>query len=120
MFRELTAAEHDEYRRPFREPGESRRPTLSWPRQIPIEGQPPEICAVVEQYAAFLATSSLPKLFVNAEPGRIMTGAQREHCRAWPNQREVTVKGLHYVQEDAPDEVADAILGWASTLKRDA
>jgi haloalkane dehalogenase len=120
MFRKLTPAEHDEYRRPFREPGESRRPTLSWPRQLPIDGEPPEIFALVEQYVAFLATSPLPKLFINAEPGRIVTGALREQCRAWPNQRELTVKGLHYVQEDTPDAIADAILDWASTLKRDA
>lgn len=120
MFRKLAPAEHDEYRRPFRQPGESRRPTLSWPRQIPIEGEPPEICALVEQYAAFLATSPLPKLFINAEPGRIVTSAQREQCRAWPNQRERTIKGLHYVQEDAPDEIADAILDWATTLRPDA
>jgi haloalkane dehalogenase len=120
MFRKLTPAEHDEYRRPFREPGESRRPTLSWPRQIPIAGEPPEICALVEEYVAFLATSPVPKLFINAEPGRIITAAQREQCRAWPNQRELTVKGLHYVQEDTPDEIADAIRDWASTLKRDA
>ena len=120
MLRTLSPAELDEYRRPFREPGESRRPTLSWPRQIPIEGEPPEICALVEEYAAFLATSNLPKLFIDAEPGRIVTDAQRERCRTWPNQREVTVKGLHYVQEDAPHEIAAAILDWASTLKPNA
>jgi haloalkane dehalogenase len=117
MLRTLTPAEHDEYRRPFRERGEARRPTLSWPRQLPIDGEPREICALVEEYAAFLASSPLPKLFVNAEPGRILTGALREACRRWPNQREVTVRGLHYVQEDSPDEIAAAILDWARSAR---
>ncbi len=116
ILRKLTAEEHDEYRRPFREPGEGRRPTLSWPRQIPFDGEPKEMCALVADYQRFLAASPLPKLFIDAEPGRLLTGTMRDICRAWPNQREVTVKGLHYVQEDSPDEISAAILDWAKTV----
>ena len=116
ILRTLSPEEHDEYRRPFREPGEGRRPTLSWPRALPFDGEPKEICELVERYAAFMANSPMPKLFVNAEPGRLLTGPMRDRVRAWPNQREVTVKGLHYVQEDSPTEVAAAIAEWASAL----
>jgi len=117
ILRRLTEAEHNEYRRPFREPGESRRPTLSWPRQLPIEGEPKEICALVEAYVGFLAQSPIPKLFVNADPG-ILSGSARETCRRWPNQREVTVRGLHYLQEDSPAEIAAAIADWAQPFQR--
>ncbi len=116
MLRTLTPEEHEEYRRPFREPGEDRRPTLSWARQLPMDGEPREICELVERYAAFLAGSPIPKLFINAEPGRLLTGPARDACRLWPNQQEVTVKGLHYVQEDCPLEISTALAGWASTL----
>ncbi|MCY4366390.1 MAG: haloalkane dehalogenase [Chloroflexi bacterium] len=102
----------DVYRRPYQEPGESRRPTLSWPRDIPIEGEPPEVVAIVDEYATWLSRSDIPKLFINAEPGAILTGAQREFCRAWPNQQEVTVPGVHFIQEDSPDEVGTAIAEW--------
>ena len=114
--RTLTPEEHAEYRRPFREPGEDRRSTLSWARQLPIDGEPREICELVQRYAAFLATSPIPKLFINAEPGRLLTGTGRDACRLWPNQQEVTVKGLHYVQEDSPVAIATALANWASTL----
>ena len=114
--RTLTPEEHEEYRRPFREPGEGRRPTLAWPRQLPIGGEPREICELVQRYAAFLAESSLPKLFINAEPGRLLTGALREACRRWPNQTEVSVSGLHYIQEDSPAEITRRIRDWARTL----
>jgi haloalkane dehalogenase len=97
------------YRAPYREPGESRRPVLQWPREIPIDGEPPDVVAIVEAYGAWLARSPVPKLFVNAEPGSILVGAQREFCRTWRNQDEVTVKGLHFVQEDSPAEIGDAI-----------
>jgi haloalkane dehalogenase len=113
ILRALEPEEMEEYRRPFAEPGEGRRPTLSWPRQLPIGGEPREICELVERYARFLETSLVPKLFVNAEPGRLLTGPLRERCRRWPNQREVTVPGLHYVQEDSPREIATALLDWA-------
>jgi len=104
------AMEH--YRTPFREPGEDRRPTLTWPRQIPIDGQPVDVAAIVADYADWLAASDVPKLFVNAEPGSILTGPQREMCRAWPNQEEVTVAGSHFLQEDSPDEIGGAIAEW--------
>lgn len=102
----------ERYRAPYREPGESRRPTLTWPRQIPIEGEPADVTAIVQAYADWLRTSPIPKLFVNAEPGVILTGAQREFCRAWPNQREVTVRGAHFVQEDSPREIGEALAAW--------
>jgi haloalkane dehalogenase len=102
----------DVYRAPYLEPGESRRPTLDWPRQLPMEGEPADVVAVVEDYAEWLASSSIPKLFVNAEPGSILVGEQREFCRRWPNQREVTVPGLHFVQEDSGDAIGRAIAQW--------
>jgi haloalkane dehalogenase len=97
------------YRRPFLEPGESRRPTLTWPRQIPLGGEPQEVVDIVERSGAWLATSSMPKLFINADPGMILAGPQRDFCRTWPNQQEVTVKGLRFIQEDSPAEIGQAI-----------
>ena len=113
ILRKLSEEEMTEYRRPFVNPGEDRRPTLTWPRQIPIEGQPSDVVAVVEDYSAWLAQSNIPKLFINAEPGSILVGRQREVCRAWPNQTEVTVKGLHFIQEDSPDEIGTAVAEFA-------
>jgi haloalkane dehalogenase len=110
--RKLSDAEMAVYRRPYREPGESRRPTLAWPREIPLEGEPKDVHEIVESYAAWLPQSDLPKLFINAEPGAILTGPQREFCRSWPNQSEVTVRGIHFIQEDSPDEIGQAIARW--------
>jgi haloalkane dehalogenase len=115
VLRGLTPEEMDHYREPFREPGESRRPTLTWPREIPVDGEPADVVALVDEYARWLATSRIPKLFVNGNPGSILVGAQRESCRAWPNQQEVTVKGNHFLQEDSPAEIGQAI---AKFLKR--
>jgi len=112
ILRTLDDAELAEYRRPFASPGEDRRPTLTWPRQIPIDGEPAEVVAIVADYADWLATSPVPKLFVNADPGSILVGAQREFCRAWPNQTEVTVPGLHFVQEDSPAPIGTAVSSW--------
>jgi haloalkane dehalogenase len=112
ILRKLTEAEMAEYRRPYLEPGESRRPTLTWPRQIPIEGEPPDVTAIVEDYGHWLAQSPVRKLFVNAEPGAILTGAQREFCRTWPNQTELTVRGVHFIQEDSPDDIGTALANW--------
>ncbi len=112
ILRDLTDAEMEVYQRPFREAGESRRPTLTWPREIPIEGEPADVTEIVTRYGAWLAASDVPKLFVNAEPGAILTGPQRDFCRSWPNQTEVTVKGIHFVQEDAPDAIGAAIAAW--------
>ena len=115
--RKLTAEEMAEYRRPFANPGEDRRPTLTWPRMIPIEGEPADVVKVVEDYSAWLAQSDIPKLFINAEPGSILTGRQRELCRRWPNQTEITVKGLHFAQEDSPDEIGRAVAGFVQGVR---
>ncbi|MGP0110272.1 MAG: haloalkane dehalogenase [Acidimicrobiales bacterium] len=112
IIRHLNADEMDEYRRPFAQAGEGRRPTLTWPRQIPIEGEPAEVVEIVQAYADWLASTDVPKLFINAEPGSILTGAQREFCRTWPNQTETTVAGIHFIQEDSPDEIGEAITAW--------
>ena len=104
------------YRRRYAEPGESRRPTLSWPREIPVEGEPPDVVAIVAEYADWLSRTATPKLFINAEPGAILTGPQREFCRAFPNQREVTVPGVHFIQEDSPHEIGAAIAEWYAGL----
>jgi len=109
VLRHLTEEEMAVYRRPYLEAGESRRPTLAWPREIPMNGQPPDVVAIVDAYAKWLATSEVPKLFINADPGAILVGPQREFCRTWPNQEEVTVKGSHFVQEDSPTEIGQAI-----------
>ena len=109
VLRGLAPEEMERYREPFREPGESRRPTLTWPREIPIDGEPADVSALVNDYAEWLARSPLPKLFVNANPGSILVGAQREFCRGWPNQQEVTVRGSHFLQEDSPVEIGQAI-----------
>ncbi len=112
ILRTLTEAELDEYRRPFRNAGEDRRPTLTWPRQIPIEGEPADVCAIAADYAAWLAQSDVPKLLIDADPGAILIGAPREFARTWPNQDEVTVSGGHFLQEDSPDEIGGAIAAW--------
>ena len=114
--RDLTEAEMEVYRRPFTTPGEDRRPTLTWPRQIPIAGEPADVVAIVEEYGSWLAGSDVAKLFINAEPGAILIGRQREFCRTWPNQTEVTVEGVHFVQEDSPDQIGRAVAEWVNTL----
>ncbi|MDD9801746.1 MAG: haloalkane dehalogenase [Deltaproteobacteria bacterium] len=112
VLRGLGEAEMAVYRRPFAEAGESRRPTLTWPRQIPIEGEPAEVVRIVSDYSAWLSQSPLPKLFVNAKPGAILRGELRELCRSWPNTTEVTVPGTHFIQEDSPEEIGRAISEW--------
>jgi haloalkane dehalogenase len=116
VMRELTDDEMDEYRRPFRNAGEDRRPTLTWPRQMPLDGEPADVVTVVEAYGRWLATSDVPKMFINAEPGAILTGRMRDFCRTWPNQSEVTVKGIHFIQEDSPSQIADALAAWVKVL----
>ena len=120
VLRKMTDEEMAEYRRPFATPGEDRRPTLTWPRQIPIEGQPADVVAVVADYAAWLAQSNVPKLFINADPGSILVGRQREICRAWPNQTEVTVKGVHFIQEDSPDDIGQAVAAFVRKVREPA
>jgi haloalkane dehalogenase len=116
VLRKLTDAEQAEYRRPYPEPGEQRRPMLTWPRELPINGAPADVVGVVEAYGRWLEHSELPKLFINAEPGAILVGAQRQYCRGWRSQREVTVRGRHFIQEDAPDEIGHALAAWYREL----
>jgi len=116
VLRGLTEAEMAVYRTPYVEPGEARRPTLTWPRQIPIDGEPADVVAIVDEYARWLAKSPLPKLFVNADPGTILTGPQRQFCRTWPHQDEITVRGGHFIQEDSPHEIGRAIAGFLSRI----
>jgi haloalkane dehalogenase len=116
ILRKLDEAEKAVYGRPYLEAGESRRPTLTWPRQIPLDREPADVTEIAQSYADWLAQSSVPKLFINADPGTILTGAQREFCRSWPNQTEVTVKGSHFIQEDSPDEIGEAVANWYRKL----
>ena len=117
VIRELTEAEMAVYRRPYLQTGESRRPTLTWPRQIPIANEPEDVAVVVTDYGQWLSSSLLPKLFVNAHPGMILLGRQREFCRLWPNQEEVTVKGLHFIQEDSPVEIGTALAAFLKKIR---
>ena len=106
-----------EYRRPYLEPGEDRRPTLTWPRQIPLDGEPPDVAQTMQQYGAWLASSPVPKLFINADSGQVLTGPARELCRTWPNQTEATVPGRHFIQEDSGPQVGQAIAHWLELLR---
>lgn len=115
IMRKLSEEEMAEYRRPFLNPGEDRRPMLTWPRQIPIEGEPADVAAIVDNYSQWLSESDMSKLFINAEPGAILRGPARDYCRTWPNQSEVTVDGIHFIQEDSPHQIGRAIVDW---LKR--
>ncbi|MEE2638259.1 MAG: haloalkane dehalogenase [Acidobacteriota bacterium] len=117
ILRNLTPEEMAVYRQPYLEPGESRRPTLTWPRQIPIDGEPTDVVDIVEAYGTWLKQTPIPKLFVNAVPGALITGPLREFARTFPNQTEVTVPGVHFVQEDSPDEIADAIADWMTGFR---
>jgi len=117
VLRELTDEEMAVYRKRYTEPGESRRPTLTWPREIPLDGEPADVVAIAEEYSQWMAANSLPKLFINAKPGVILIGKQREFCRSWPNQAETTVKGSHFIQEDSPHEIGAAV---AEFVKKNA
>lgn len=117
VLRGLTEEEMAVYRRPYATPGENRRPTLTWPREIPLGGEPADVVAIVEDYGRWLAAGDLPKLFVNAEPGAILTGPTRDFCRSWPNQTEVTVKGSHFIQEDSPHEIGAAAADFVRGLR---
>jgi|SRR5579872_4086801 len=115
ILRRMSDAEMDAYRRPFLQ-SEVRRPTLTWARELPIAGEPADVVAIVERYGAWLAHSPTPKLFINVEPGALLTDHSRDLCRRWPNQREVTVKGIHYVQEDSPGEIGTALRDFVVSL----
>jgi len=117
IMREVDEATMANYHKPFLNANEDRRPTLSWPRQIPVEGTPENVVAIVDEYRSWLEQCEIPKLFINAEPGSILTGAQREYCRSWPNQKEVTVSGTHFIQEDSPHEIGEAIASFVSSLR---
>lgn len=116
IMRKLSDEEMNVYRKPFLEAGESRRPTLTWPREIPLDGEPADVTALVEANAAFMAASPMPKLFISADPGAILRGDVREACRAWPNQTEVTVPGVHFIQEDSADQIGAAIAAWLGSM----
>jgi len=117
VMRGLTDDEMAVYRKPFAAAGEDRRPTLTWPRQIPIEGEPADVVKVVEDYSAWLKDADVPKLFVNADPGSILTGRARDFCRTWANQTEVTVKGTHFIQEDSPDDIGQAVADFVRKIR---
>ncbi len=111
VLRKLSEAEMAEYRRPFLQ-REDRWPTLTWPRQIPIAGEPADVVQIAAEYSQWLAGSDTPKLFVNAEPGAILIGPVRDFCRSWKNQTEVTVSGSHFIQEDSGPAIGQAVAGW--------
>jgi haloalkane dehalogenase len=113
MFRKLSDEEMAVYRRPFAAPGEGRRPTLTWPRQIPIDGQPADVADIIHAYGDWLSQSSVPKLLVKGEPGALLaSGPSLELCQSWPSQSESTVRGVHFLQEDSPDEIGYAVAEW--------
>jgi len=116
ILRDLSDVEMNEYRRPFAEAGEGRRPTLTWPRQLPIAGEPEDVVEIVRSYSAWLGQTDVPKLFVNAEPGALIVGGVRDLVRSWQRVTEVTVPGVHFVQEDSPDLIGKAIAEWHSAL----
>ena len=115
--RRLSDEEMNHYRRPFVDPGEDRRPTLSWPRNIPIDGEPADVTAVVNEYRGWLEESDVPKLFVNAEPGAILAGRIRDYAQTWQNQTEITVPGVHFIQEDSPHEIGSAVAQFVRRLR---
>jgi haloalkane dehalogenase len=115
--RQLSDEETEHYRQPFASPGEDRRPTLSWPRHLPVEGDPADVTAIVNEYGTWLAGSEVPKLFINAEPGEIINDRGREIIRTWPSLTETTVSGRHFIQEDSPDEIGQAIAQFVRGLR---
>ncbi len=117
IIRDLTEAEMNVYRQPYFEEGECRRPTLTWPREIPIAGEPTDVHAIVDAYAQWFASNDMPKLFINADPGVILKGPQRDFCRTWSNQEEITVKGTHFIQEDSPNEIGEAVAAFVKKIR---
>jgi haloalkane dehalogenase len=117
IFRRLSDEEMKAYQAPFRD-REARLPTLVWPRELPIDGVPADVVAIVERYGTWLSNNELPKLFINADPGAVIVGRARDFCRNWPNQREVTVPGIHFIQEDAPDQIGAALREFVGRLRQ--
>ena len=118
ILRRLSDDEMAAYRAPFANAGEDRRPILTWLRQIPIEGETSEVVRVADDCGRWPADSRIPKLFINAEPGAVLTGRRREFCRTWPNQTEVTVEGIHFIQEESPDKIGEALAGFVRSLRK--
>ena len=116
IIRQLSEQEMDAYRAPFRD-RDARRPMLIWPRELPIEGEPADVVAIVTQYGEWLSKSNLPRLLISAEPGAILVGRALEFCRRWPNQREVKVRGIHFIQEDSPDEIGAALQAFVAGVQ---
>ena len=116
VLRGLTEEEMAVYLHPYLEPGESRRPTLTWPREVPLGGEPADVVEIIDKYGKWLAAGDVPKLFINADPGSILVGPQREFCRSWANQQEVTVKGIHFIQEDSPAEIGEATAAFLAQI----
>ena len=112
IIRKLSDEEMSNYRKPFLNEGTDRQPTLSWPRQIPIDNTPETVNEIVKKYSEFMSNNNIKKLFINAEPGSILIGRQRDFCRKWKNQKEVTVKGIHFIQEDSPQDISNEIDIW--------
>jgi haloalkane dehalogenase len=117
VIRTLSEQEMAAYRAPFQD-RQARLPTLVWPRELPIGGAPADVVEIVERYGEWLSASNLPKLFINAEPGAVITGRARDFCRGWPNQRELTVPGIHFLQEDSPAPIGAAIREFVAELRR--
>ncbi len=115
VLRKLSDAEMAVYRRPYKNPGESRRPTLTWPREIPIAGNPNDVHDIIQTYGTWLASSDIPKLFIEAIPGA-MFRSHRDFARTWPNQTHVKIRGSHFVQEDSPNETGTAIAAWLQSV----
>ena len=115
VVRKLTDGEMAAYRAPYRS-REARRPLLTWPRELPIDGTPADVAVLVQRYADWLSKSAVPKMLVSAEPGALLVGRAREFARAWPNQREVTVAGTHFVQEDSPAEIGAAVANFVTAV----
>jgi haloalkane dehalogenase len=116
ILRSLSETEMAIYRRPYLQPGEDRRPTLEFPREIPVDGAPEHTALIVKDYGEWMATNDIPKLFINGDPGTIITGSLLDLCRTWRNQEEVTVGGRHFLQEDSPHEIGQAIARWLIRL----
>jgi haloalkane dehalogenase len=117
IMRDLNEEEMNAYRQPFLNQGEDRRPTLTWPRQIPLGGEPTDVVDIVGRYSSWLSESNLPKLLVSAEPGAILKGSTLEYVRSWPNQTEVSVAGTHFIQEDSPDEIGAAVAEFVQDVR---
>lgn len=118
VMRKLSDTEMSVYRRPYLNSGEDRRPTLTWPREIPLDGEPPDVDSIVREYSAWMAVNEVPKLFIEANPGAILRGELRDYARTWKNQTEVTVTGIHFIQEDSPAEIGRAISTWLNRISQ--